>query len=178
MDWTTAISTVLTREGGWSDRAEDRGGPTNRGITLALYSRWLNRPATVAELKAMPEGEARCIYMQVFVKDTNLDAIGSSVLKEALFDWMVNSGPTVAVKALQRQLGVEPDGVIGPATANAANLKDGLRMSQCLCWDRVSFIANWMRRDKTDADHDGVPDSLENAAGILLRIADLGKAIA
>jgi hypothetical protein len=35
-----------------------------------------------------------------------------------------------------------------------------------------------MRNDKRDADRDGVPDSMENAAGILRRIADLGRSLA
>lgn len=166
------------REGGYSDRPEDKGGPTNRGITLATYSGWLHRKATVDELKSMPEGEARSIYLQLFVKDTHLDLIGSEVLQEALFDWMVNSGPRIPVKALQRHLGLMVDGAIGPKTADAANLKDGVRLAQKINWDRVTFIADWMRADKRDADRDGVPDSMENAAGILRRIADLGRALA
>ena len=177
MNWDGPISRVLAREGGWSDRAEDKGGPTNLGITLATYSKWLGRDATKDELKALQDNEARMVYLQFFVKDTHLDEIGSDALKETLFDWMVNSGPAHPVRALQRQLGLIVDGVIGPVTANAANLKDGYRLAQRICWDRVDFIADWMRKDKRDADHDGVPDSMENGAGILKRIASIGRGL-
>lgn len=185
MSLDSIISRVLAREGGWSDRAEDKGGPTNRGITLATFTRWrLGRDGNPAEqlafkdeLRALSENEARMIYLQFYVKDTHLDDIGSEVLREALFDWAVNSGPSPPVKALQRQLGIVADGIIGPATIQAAALKDGIRLAQRICWDRVDFIADWMRKDKRDADHDGVPDSMENAAGILKRISEMGRGL-
>lgn len=178
MNWDGPITRVLQREGGYSDRPEDKGGPTNRGITLKTYSGWLRRQATVTELKAMPEGEARSIYLQLFVKDTNLEALSNALVQEVMFDWMVNSGPSVPVKALQRRLALLVDGRLGPRTADAANHQNGLWLAQTLCWDRVTFIADWMRADKRDADRDGVPDSMENAAGILRRIADLGRSLA
>lgn len=171
------IARVLAREGGWSDRAEDKGGPTNLGITLATYSAWLGRPATADELRNITASDASRIYTKVFIKDTHLEEIGSEVLREALFDWMVNSGPVPPVRALQRQLGLVADGIIGPQTALAANLKDGYRLAQRINWDRVDFIADWMRKDKRDADRDGVPDSMENAAGILKRIASMGRGL-
>ncbi len=178
MNWTPLIDRVLEREGGYSDRAEDKGGPTNLGITLKTYSAWLDRNATVDEIKALTENEARMIYLQMYVKDPGLDLLGSEVLQEAMFDWIVNSGPRYAVKSLQRHLGVAEDGILGAATADAAATKDGIRLAQKVCWDRVTFIADWMRKDKRDADRDGVPDSMENAAGILRRIADLGRSLA
>lgn len=177
MNWDGPISRVLAREGGWSDRAEDKGGPTNRGITLATYSSWLNRPATKDELKALTENEARMIYLQRYVKDTGLELLGSEALQEALFDWVVNSGPSSPFKALQRELGVVADGVLGPDTVQASMTKSGERLASRILLARVAFIANWMRKDKRDADHDGVPDSMENAAGILLRIVELGRSL-
>jgi lysozyme family protein len=177
LNWDGPITRVLAREGGWSDRAEDKGGPTNLGITLATYSKWLGRQATKDELRALQVNEARMVYLQFFVKDTNLDLIGSDALKEALFDWMVNSGPVPPVRALQRQLGLVTDGIIGQQTALAANLKDGYRLAMRIIFDRVDFIADWMRNDKRDADRDGVPDSMENAAGILKRIANQGRGL-
>lgn len=170
MNWDGEIDRVLAREGGWSDRAEDKGGPTNLGITLATYSRWLGRGARVDELKALSVADARKIYMQFFVKDPGIDQLGSDALMAVMFDWAVNSGPAVPIRALQRQLGVVVDGVIGPQTLALAATRDGLRLGIRLILDRVEFIADWMRNDRRDADRDGVPDSMENAAGILKRI--------
>jgi len=92
-----------------------------------------------------------------------------------MFDWVVNSGARWPIVALQRLLGVTADGVLGPLTAHAAALRDGNRLAQQVRWARVDFIADWMRNDKRDADHDGVPDSMENAGGILHRIAAAGR---
>lgn len=186
MNWDGPITRVLAREGGWSDRADDRGGPTNRGITLRTFARWRTghepTPAEVLalkdELRALSENEARMIYLQLYVKDVRLDDLTSDRLKEAMFDWGVNSGPARPVTALQRTLGVTADGVLGPQTAAVANAKDGDRLAVLNVFDRVEFIADWMRNDKRDADHDGTPDSIENAAGILKRICSLGRSIA
>lgn len=180
------ITRVLTREGGWVDRPEDKGGPTNRGITLLAYTAWRMKirerdvkpgeeKQFVDEHVKLTEEQAREIYKARYVTEPRLDLLGSEALREVLFDWIVNSGQSSPIKALQRLLGVGADGVLGPDTAHAANLKDGTRLATQLLWSRVEFIANWMRHDKRDADRDGVPDSMENAAGILLRIAALGR---
>lgn len=188
MNWDGPISRVLAREGGWSERAIDKGGPTNLGITLRTFAGWRGfeydklapeqMDSLRSDLRLLSEPEARMIYLQRYVKDTNLDELTNDSLKEALFDWIVNSGPSSPLKALQRELGVVADGKLGPETAHAAVLQDGTRLAQRVCWARVRFIANWMRSDKRDADRDGVPDSMENAAGILLRIAELGRSLA
>ena len=188
MIWDHLISRVLAREGGWSDRTEDKGGPTNMGITLGTFAAWKgkdlsktignDRTELVLDLKSMTEGEARSIYLQRYVKDTGLELLASDALQEAMFDWVVNSGPKWPIMALQRELAVGADGVLGPTTAEAAAKKDGNRLAMRVCFARVEFIANWMRRDKRDADRDGVPDSMENAAGILLRIVALARGIA
>lgn len=175
MIWDDEINKVLAREGGWSDRADDRGGPTNRGITLPVYSKWLGRPVSKDELRAMTENEARMVYLQFFVKDPRLDLLGSEALQAVMFDWAVNSGPARPVRALQHILGVPEDGVIGVQTANNAALQQGQRLAMKVLMARLDFIADWMHNDKRDADHDGVPDSLEQAAGIIHRIAGVGR---
>lgn len=186
MNTEDLITRVLHREGGWVDRAEDKGGPTNRGITLATYTAWRmkirERDLHPGDLKQfvddhvkLSEETAREIYTQRYVTEPKLDLLGSEALREVMFDWIVNSGQAAPVKALQRLLGVGADGMIGADTAQAAATKDGTRLAQQVLWSRVEFIANWMRSDKRDADKDGVPDSMENAAGILLRIVALGR---
>lgn len=174
-----AIDRVLEREGGFVHRADDPGGATKFGITLDTLKKWRGGvDVTVEDVRQLSLNEARSIYLQVFVKDTHLEDLAGDELQEAMFDWMVNSGPARPIRALQARLGVTVDGFIGPETVAAAARRSGIRLAAIIMWDRVEFIANWMRSDKTDRDHDGVPDSMENAAGILKRIAALGRALA
>lgn len=144
MNWDGPIARTIGREGGFVDDPDDPGGATNRGITLTLLTKFLGRPATVDELVHLSENQTRMIYLQIFVKDTNLEALGSEALMETMFDWMVNSGPEHAIAALQRQLGVAADGILGHDTAAVANTKDGTRLSLRLLAARTRADAHWV----------------------------------
>lgn len=115
------IDQILVREGGgaFTNDPADRGGPTKFGITaraLANY-RGMQRSATVAEVKALTEAEARAIYRKDFVRP--FDAIPLDEIKAQVVDFATTSDPIDATKALQRALGVEADGIIGPRTRSA-----------------------------------------------------------
>ena len=40
------ISDIIRREGGYVNHPDDRGGPTNYGITQATLSEWRRQPVT------------------------------------------------------------------------------------------------------------------------------------
>ena len=44
---------VLHHEGGFVDHPQDPGGATNLGCTKATWEKWIGRPCTVAEIKAL-----------------------------------------------------------------------------------------------------------------------------
>ena len=41
MEFDQLVDRVLEREGGYVNHPDDRGGPTNYGITQRVYSDWL-----------------------------------------------------------------------------------------------------------------------------------------
>jgi lysozyme family protein len=121
---TQVITEILRREGGYSDRAADQGGPTNFGITAQSWGSYkkLGRAATDDEIKAISDLEARKFYWDVFVAPW---AGLPEPLRSLLVDWAVNSGPDDPVAALQRVLKAKGayrgpvDGVLGPLTRTA-----------------------------------------------------------
>lgn len=113
------IDLILNNEGGYTNNPNDRGGPTNFGITAADYGRWLNKgtPASADEVKAMDRDTARKIYEQWYIKDPQFDAIADDKLKVILVDSGVLHGVRRATVWLQLALGIpQPDGQIGPQT--------------------------------------------------------------
>jgi lysozyme family protein len=123
MDLEQLITDTIEREGGWVDLPDDKGGPTNWGITLPQYRDWCRRQdATVDELRALTALAARDVYRSIFQQDLGLGgraAASSPKLQELLLDCVVNHGIGGAVKFIQEALGVTVDGLMGPKTRAA-----------------------------------------------------------
>lgn len=145
------IDDILRREGGYSDRVQDTGGPTNFGITAATLGAWRNlgRSATRAEVKALKEGEARAIYRSQYITAPRLDQVTNQDLRGLLVDFGVHSGPARAVKALQRAVDVPIDGVLGPKTLAAMNRLDIRGVYRAVLRERGELLAAILQRDKT-----------------------------
>jgi lysozyme family protein len=58
----------------------------------------------------------------------------------ACFDFAVNSGVSRAVKSLQKAVGVNPDGAIGPATMAAIESQNPRDLATEICENRLSFL--------------------------------------
>lgn len=118
-----AISEILAREGWpmYTNRADDRGGPTKGGITLRTLQRH-NPAATIADLKALTKAQAAAIYFNDYLAP--FAAVDDDALWNLLVDYGVTSGPGVAIKAVQQAVGVDIDGKLGPVTARAINATD------------------------------------------------------
>ena len=114
-NFDVSLKAVLRHEGGFVHHPADPGGATNKGITLATYSKFLGREASVDELKAILDRQVEAIYGMEYWSKVRGDDLPAG-LDYVVFDMAVNSGPGRAVKLLQRIVGATPDGVIGPAT--------------------------------------------------------------
>ena len=112
------LEQVLKHEGGYVDHPEDPGGRTNMGVTQVAYENHLGRSVTEEDMRKMPLEHAKDIY-----KKSYWDKVCGEELPEGLdfsvFDWAVNSGPSRAVKTLQKIINVAQDGAIGPITLKA-----------------------------------------------------------
>lgn len=121
-----ALAHVLEMEGGYDDDPYDPGGPTNQGITLAVYARDRGVEVTAdtlaalkAELKAIPPATVRRIYRDRYWLPASCSDLPPP-LAFFHFDAAVNQGVAGAARMLQQSVGAEVDAEIGPLTLAAA----------------------------------------------------------
>lgn len=127
-DFSKAVEHILNNEGGYSNRAADRGGPTNFGITIATLSQWRKKPVTPDDVKNMAKEEATLIYKTWWWDAMKLDQVNDQIVATVLFDQAVNRGVPTVVRLLQSALQVKVDGVIGAGTLAALNAVSATKM--------------------------------------------------
>jgi len=109
---------LLEHEGGYVNHPSDPGGETNLGVTRAVYEQYAGRQVMDGEMEGLTHDDVYPIYKENSWKRLRADDRPSGV-DFCTFDWGVNSGVSRAAKALQRIVGVEQDGGIGPMTLQA-----------------------------------------------------------
>ena len=109
---------LLDHEGGYVNLAVDPGGETNHGVTRAVYEQYVGRQVMDGEMEGLTHDDVYPIYKENYWDRLRADDLPSGV-DFCTFDWGVNSGTSRAAKALQRIVGVEQDGGIGPMTLQA-----------------------------------------------------------
>jgi lysozyme family protein len=143
----TILADILRREGGFVDHSADRGGPTNKGITLDTLSRWRRHPAGIADLRALTDDEARAIYRAEYIDRPGLGRIRDPYLLALAVDCAVNHGPVRVIRWLQKIVGVLDDGVFGDVTEVAVNSADPVKLYQRLLGRRIEFYGEICVRD-------------------------------
>lgn len=138
-NFARALPLVLAHEGGFVNLAEDPGGATNKGVTLATFRAYVKPNGTIDELKAITDEQVATVYYRHYWAAVNAQALPSGI-DYAVFDFAVNSGPARAAKYLQAILGVEQDGRVGPKTIAAAQKKDARAVINGLCDARLAFL--------------------------------------
>lgn len=140
------MDVVLRWEGGYVDHPRDPGGATNYGISLR-YARTqgtaldmdADGDVDAQDIRMLTPDKARMVYRQWFWADVRGDELPAGV-DLAVFDYAVNSGPSRAIRALQEALGVEVDGVFGPATLRAVKIANAADVVNRVCDQRVKFL--------------------------------------
>ena len=137
------IPFILKWEGGFVNDPTDRGGATNKGVTIATYEAYcskkgLPRP-TVEQLKNMPDAHWRDIVKTMYWDKWHADEIHSQKVANILVDWVWASG-IHGIKKPQALLGVKADGIVGNKTLSAVNFADPEELFAALYMERVKFI--------------------------------------
>ena len=118
-NYPQALRQVLKYEGGYVDHPKDPGGPTNKGVTQAVYDAWQKKNGLPTQsVRNISDAAVAAIYKQQYWDAISGDDLPSGV-DFAVFDFAVNSGVSRAAKYLQAVVGVTQDGQIGPATIQA-----------------------------------------------------------
>lgn len=169
------IDAILGKEGGYVDHPNDKGGPTNWGITQATA----RAHGYTGDMRNLTREQALSILEADYWYGPRFDQVASvsSAIAAELCDTGVNMGPSVPVKWLQRWLNafnnqqklypdLVADGQIGPRSISAlksylaARGKDGeevmLRALNCSQGQRYlelaegrpaneSFVYGWVK---------------------------------
>ncbi len=130
---------TLKYEGEWSNHPADPGGATMKGVTQRVYDAYrVKRGAALRSVREISDTELQAIYRQQYWAAVKGDELPSGV-DLVVFDYGVNSGPSRAVKDLQRVLGVGVDGIAGLNTLAAARGKDAGAIINGVCDARLRF---------------------------------------
>lgn len=141
-NYARALSRVLVHEGGYADHPKDPGGATMKGVTQGVYDAYRKRRGEAKRsVRQITEAELQAIYRRQYWDVVKGDSLPEGV-DYAVFDGAVNSGPSQAVKWLQRALGsVKVDGVIGEATLAAVEAyPDHDRLIALMLGRRLAFL--------------------------------------
>jgi lysozyme family protein len=156
------IAEIIAKEGGYVNHPNDKGGPTNYGITAMSYAEYFKRNAkdiTINEIKAVTAELAEKIYYTLYYVRPNIISL-PPLIQPLMLDMAVNHGRRGSVKILQGALTSagysfsQPDGIIGAKTLTAAekavtDLGQNFITSLVNC--RIDYYAEIIKNDPTQA---------------------------
>jgi lysozyme family protein len=150
-----ALRRLLVHEGGYTNHPSDPGGPTNFGITIGDYRRYVKPDATADDVRAMRIDDAKAIYRSKYWDVLRCDALPAG-LDYAVFDYGVNSGTARVARVLHRLVGMPDEAHVTPALLAAIRRRSTSELIVQLCDERLAFLqrlktwpvfgAGWSRR--------------------------------
>jgi lysozyme family protein len=145
-----ALKKTLKWEGGYSNRASDKGGETYCGVSRLHNPNWLGWPIVDAH-KPLKQGEkikddeldrkVASVYRLKYWNSVWAENIQNQDVAAFLFDWFVNSGYH-AIEGVQVIVKEKKDGVMGTKTINAINRYPARELHQELIKARTQFVKN------------------------------------
>lgn len=118
-----ALTQLLKDEGGYTNNPSDPGGPTNFGITIIDYRKYIKSDGTAEDVRKMNVSDAKAIYKAKYWNVMGCDQLPSGV-DYCVFDYAVNSGPG------------RPRAVLN---ANK-NITDPVKLINIICDERMAFL--------------------------------------
>src|SRR5215467_5362605 len=131
---------ALAHEGGYTNNPADPGGPTNFGITLADYRKYVKSNADAADIRAMKVEDAKTIYREKYWNAQRCDELPAGV-DYAVFDYGVNSGIGRSGKVLRRALKLsDRSSAVSDEVIAAARAADPWALVIAICDERRRFL--------------------------------------
>jgi lysozyme family protein len=135
-----ALARLLVHEGGYSNHPSDPGGPTNWGIPIFDYRKYVKPAATAADVRSMPVEVAKKIYRDKYWNAMRCDELPAGV-DYCIFDYGVNSGTGRAPKILRRLVGLpQTPAAVTDAVIAAAGARDPKILIDAICDERLAFL--------------------------------------
>lgn len=144
-------SFILKWEGGFVNDPLDRGGATNKGITLGTFRRFYGKDASVEQLKAITDEQWLMIFKAGYWNPWLADYIANQSIANIVVDWAWASGTRTSIKQVQRILNTAVDGIVGPKTLAAINSANPRELFDRIRSARLTFVDDIVRRNPTQA---------------------------
>lgn len=146
------IPFIFKWEGGYVNDKDDKGGPTNMGVTIATwkahgYDKNRDGVIDVKDLKLMTKQDAINI-LRKFWNKWRANEIKNQSIANILVDWFWGSGID-GIKVPQRILNVKQDGIVGPKTIKAVNDYNQKVLFDKIFKARELYFRTICQRDKT-----------------------------
>ena len=136
---------ILSWEGGYANHPNDKGGATNKGVTIATwkqvgYDKDGDGDIDVNDLRLITEKDAVSRVMKPHFWDRwKADQIQSQSVANIVVDWVWGSGANGITK-VQTLLGVKADGIVGKKTLAALNARDPKELFYAIKQRREEFL--------------------------------------
>lgn len=155
------FSPILAKwEGGFVNDPADRGGATNKGVTLATFKAFYGSNKTADDLKRITDDQYNHILKVGYWDKCKADEIKNQSVANFIVDFAYNAGNITAIKKMQKILKVVVDGKCGPKTISALNAYDQKKFFEEYRQARVGyynaivknnpsqskFLKGWLRR--------------------------------
>lgn len=138
--YDVCLPLLLAHEGGYTNHPSDPGGPTNFGITIHDYRKYVKANATAADVRAMTLAEAKRIYRARYWDVQRCDELPGGV-DYVVFDYGVNSGIGRSGRVLRRLLRLpDSSSVVTDAVIKAARAADAEALVRAICDERLRFL--------------------------------------
>lgn len=125
MNFDQAFTKLLGHEGGYSNNPADPGGATMWGVTEKVA----RQNGYTGDMRDYPQDAAKKIYRKSYWDSCQADKLPVNIRFD-VFDGAVNSGVKQSVIWLQRSVGADDDGIVGPQTIR-------------LCLDQLNLLAKY-----------------------------------
>lgn len=147
------ITEVMKAEGWdkYTNRPNDRGGPTKWGITLKAWSDWRQRDCTEDDVKAITEPQARDFYETMYVIKPRFNQLPERLIP-LVVDCGVNHGQRRASKWVQLAVGARADGAIGPKTLKAVWECSSISTYLLVSASRIKLYGRLVTKDPSQAE--------------------------
>lgn len=145
---------ILSWEGGFSNHPADRGGVTNKGVTLRTWrtvgcDKDADGDVDADDLRLMTDTDVRDRVLRPhYWNPWQADRILSQSVANLCVDWGWASGPVNAIRRVQALFGLKTDGMVGPKTLAALN-SGSQSVYRRIFAARKEYIERLCARDRT-----------------------------
>lgn len=156
-------SIILKHEGGYVNHPSDKGGATNKGITLSTWKKYAmsdtNNEPTIENLKQLTDEDATEIYRRRYWEPRGFCNINDERVSLMVYDWTITSGGAIkqVQKLLVKEFGqkITIDGGIGNQTVTAINsVEDQDKLLKKLSEIRKKYYTDLTYTDGEKNDQD------------------------